>query len=865
MDTASLERWRRLRELLEAAQLEPLARRESFVRARAGEDRALADEVLALLAQEGTLGDWLEPPTQFVEAARELRPRESARLGERVGAWRLERKIGVGGMGAVYLAVRADGHFAQRAAVKLLRLGVDSPRLVERFRRERQVLAQLEHPGVARLLDGGVTDDGLPYIAMEYVEGAPIDRWCDEQRLSIRERLRLFLKVCAAVQYAHQHLVVHRDLKPGNIFVNAQGEPKLLDFGLAKVLDEDFDRTATQTGAHALTPAYASPEQVRGEPVTTASDVYSLGVVLYELLTGKRPHDVETTSYHELVRRIAEQTPKPPSEAVDAIDPARAGSTQPELARRRLRGDLDGIVLKALHKEPARRYASAGHLAEDIERHLADWPVTARGDSLLYRTRKLVQRHRALAVASMLGLTALFGGLIVSSRLWWIARERAEQITRLSDVHILLALGQDVDSYWPATREQAPNMARWVRQAEALLARRPLHEARLAQLRAHGAEVAGEWKFTTATEAWEHEVLSKLLGGLALLDGESRTIGTVREMRTRQTFAERVDELTLDSPAAARAWLEARDEIARLPIYRGLELPPQRGLLPLGLNEVSGLWEFWHPQSGARPLPDERGGFKVLEQSALVLVLLPGGEFEMGSPPDERGHSPEEGPVHRLTLDPFFASKFELTQGQYAAITGANPAVLSRERNEPRGAPATPAHPIENVNWDVGAAWLRRAHLAFPTEAQWEYLARAGTRSAWWTGPERESLRGAANLADRRAAAHGQDWLEISDWPELDDGFAYHAPVGSYRANAFGLYDVLGNVCEWCDDAFGDYSKPAQPGDGRRTTGYVLNRPLRGGGFSNKAAELRCAKRVMMSPEIAAPQIGLRPIRAIER
>ncbi len=865
MDTAQRERWQKLRELLEAAQLEPPARRESFVRERAAGDAALAADVLALLAQDDELGDYLEPPASFAAAARELRPHDSARVGERVGAWRLERKIGAGGMGAVYLAVRADGHFEQRAAVKLLRLGVDSPQLVERFRRERQVLAQLEHPGVAHLVDGGVTDEGLPYIAMEYVEGAPIDRWCDEQRLSIRERLELFVKVCAAVQYAHQHLVVHRDLKPGNILVNAQGEPKLLDFGLAKVLDEDFDRTATQTGAHALTPAYASPEQVRGEPVTTASDVYSLGVVLYELLTGKRPHEVETTSFHELARRIAEQTPKPPSEAVDAIDPSRSGATRPELARRRLRGDLDGIVLKALHKEPARRYASAGHLAEDIERHLADWPVLARGDSLLYRTRKLVQRHRALAITGALGLAALLAGLIVSSRLWWIARERAEQVTRLSDVHILLSLGQDVDRYWPATREHAPNMARWVRQAEALLARRPLHEARLAQVRALGREVDGEWKFDTAAEAWEHEVLSKLLGGLALLDGESRVIGTLREMRARLEFAEGVDELTLDSPAAARAWLEARDEIARLPIYRGLELPAQRGLLPLGLNEVSGLWEFWHPQSGARPVPDERGGFKVLEDSSLVLVLLPGGEFEMGSPPDEPGHSPEEGPVHRVALDAFFASKFELTQGQYAALTGANPAVLSRERDEPRGVPATPAHPVENVNWDVGAAWLRRANLAFPTEAQWEYLARAGTRSAWWTGPERDSLRGAANLADSQAAKHGQDWLEISDWPELDDGFAFHAPVGSYRANAFGLYDVLGNVGEWCDDVFGDYSKPAQPGDGRRTSGYVLNRPLRGGGFSNRASDLRCAKRVMMSPEIAAPQIGLRPVKAIER
>lgn len=862
---AARERWRKLRELLEAAQLEAPQKRESFVRERAGADRALADEVLVLLAHDGELGQYLEPPASFVEAARELRPHDQALVGARVGAWRLERKIGSGGMGSVYLAARVDGHFEQRGAVKLLRGGFDSPMLVERFRRERQLLAQLEHPNVARLLDGGVSDEGLPYIVMEYVEGAPIDVYCDAKRLSITERLRLFVKVCGAVQYAHQHLVVHRDLKPGNIFVSAVGEPKLLDFGLAKVLDGELDPDATQTGAQALTPAYASPEQVRGESVTTASDVYSLGVVLYELLTGKRPHGVDTTSLNELARRISEVAPTPPSEAVDRPDPARAGSTRPELARRRLRGDLDTIVLKALRKEPERRYPSAGHLAEDIERHLAGWPVVAQGDSLFYRGRKFVLRHRALVIASTLGLIALVAGLVVSNRLWLVARERAAEVTRLSDVHIVLSLGHESDRLWPATPQQAPLMQRWIRQTEELLARKPLHEERLAQLRA-GGELAGEsWNFSSPEQAWEHEVLSKLLTGLRLIDSDGLQIGGLREMRKRLQFAEGVADLTLDSPVAARAWLEARDEIARAPIYGGLDLPQQLGLLPLGVNEVTGLWEFWMPQTGARPVQDERGGFKVTEESSLVLVLLPGGEFEMGAPPEEPGFSREEGPVHRVTLEPFFASKFELTQAQFAAVTGDNPAVLTAERKGPPGSEATPAHPVENVNWDLGRKWLDRVALDYPTEAQWEYLARAGTRTSWWCGEERDSLRGAANLADGMAAKHQQDWLEISDWPELDDGYAFHAPVGSYRANAFGLYDVHGNVCEWCDDAFGDYKTPPGPGDGRRTTGYVLNRPLRGGGFSNKASELRCAKRVMMSPEISAPQIGLRPVKKIAR
>jgi len=864
--SATRERWRQVRELLEAALLEPREQRAAFVHARANGDAELESEVSRLIARDEALGGYLEPPRAIVEAARELRPLDEQRVGARIGAWRVERKLGSGGMGTVYLARREGGDFEQRGALKLLRAGLDSPQMVQRFRRERRLLAQIEHPNVARVLDGGASEDGAPYLVMEYVEGAPIDAHCAQRRMSINERLRLFVKVCHAVEHAHQHLVVHRDLKPGNILVDAQGEPKLLDFGLAKLLNDDgFDAHATQSGAHALTPAYASPEQVRGESVTTATDVYSLGVVLYELLTGSLPHKVATTSINELTRRICEVAPLPPSEAVDALDASRAGARSPQLARRRLQGDLDTIVLKALHKEPARRYASALHLAEDLERHLDGWPVFARQDGFLYRARKFVGRHRALVAACSLALLVLLAGVAVSTRLWLLAERRADEVTRLSDVHTVLSLGADADRIWPAQPENAPRMEHWIRQAEALLARRPLHEARLAALRANGRESEGSWRFDSAEASWEHEVLTKLLGALELLAGERPRVGTLREMRRRLEFARNVVEQTLESPQAARAWLEARDEIARSPLYGGLELPKQLGLLPLGRNHVTGLWEFWRPQTGAQPTPDERGGFKVDAHSALVFVLLPGGEFEMGSPESEVGHTPDEGPVQRVVLDPFFASKFELTQGQFEHIAGMNPSVISAERSGPKNAQGSPAHPVEGLNWTEGREWLTRAGLDYPTEAQWEYLARAGTRSAWWTGDERESLRGAANLADQRAAQFEQDWLQIADWPELDDGFAFHAPVGSYRANAFGLYDVLGNVCEWCDDAFGDYSTPPAPGDGRRTSGYVLNRPLRGGGFSNDASELRCAKRVVLSPEVAAPQIGLRPIVKLAR
>jgi serine/threonine-protein kinase len=317
---------------------------------------------------------------------------------ERIGPYRVIHEAGHGGMGAVYLAERADDQFRQRVALKLVRGGLHSEYLVRRFREERQILASLDHPNIARLLDGGVTVEGMPFFAMEYVEGTPIDRFCDEQQLSVEQRLELFLKVCGAVQYAHRNLVVHRDLKPSNILVTHEGEPKLLDFGIAKLLSGDAEAGLTQAGMRMLTPEYASPEQIRGEPVNTASDVYSLGVLLYELLTGTPPHRRGTRTSRELEQRVLEREPERPSVAVlRAEDPeqvSRARGSAPSKLSRHLRGDLDTVVLRAMHKEPQRRYATAEQFAADVRRHLNGMPVGARPDTPAYRVRKFVQRHR---------------------------------------------------------------------------------------------------------------------------------------------------------------------------------------------------------------------------------------------------------------------------------------------------------------------------------------------------------------------------------------------------------------------------------------------------------------------------------------
>ena len=350
----------------------------------------------------------------------------------RIGPYRVLHELGRGGMGVVYLGVRDDDQFKQHVAIKVLKRGMDTDEILRRFELERQVLAALNHPGIARLYDGGVTEHGLPYFAIEYVDGQPLDDYCDTRRLRIDERLELFRLVCAAVHYAHQNLVVHRDLKPGNILVTSEGVPKLLDFGIAKLINPQLSMAAadpTRPDLRIMTPEYASPEQVRGNPITTASDVYALGVLLYELVTGHRPYRLHSRVKAEIERVICEVDPEKPSTAISRIDEddgaAADGSTtsitpelvskvregRPQRLRRRLAGDIDNIVLMAMRKEPQRRYASAEQFAEDIRRHLNGLPVLARRDTAGYRLAKFVSRHRLGAAAAALIALLLVGGI----------------------------------------------------------------------------------------------------------------------------------------------------------------------------------------------------------------------------------------------------------------------------------------------------------------------------------------------------------------------------------------------------------------------------------------------------------------------
>jgi eukaryotic-like serine/threonine-protein kinase len=415
------ERWQRLQEVFAVARSLSDDERERVLEERRRDDPALADEVRALLAADAATGvmDALSPHLASVSAVLDVP------APVRVGPYRIVSEIGRGGMGTVYLADRAEGDFSQRVAVKLIDTSDADDPLHQRFIAERRILAGLVHPHIARLLDGGVTDDGRPYLVMEYVDGLPITRYCDDRQLDIPARLRLFADVCAAVQHAHQSLVIHRDLKPSNILVSADGRVHLLDFGIAKLIDPMAgEAPQTRIESRMMTPEHASPEQVRGETLGTTSDIYSLGVLLYELLCGCGPYRVRTRSPIAIATAVCEQDPERPSaravraDAGDGPDDreaaARVRGTSADRLARTLDGDLDGIVLMAIRKEPARRYASADMLRQDVERYLTGLPVLAHRGSRRYRVGKFVRRHRVETAAAAVVIAALVGGLSVA-------------------------------------------------------------------------------------------------------------------------------------------------------------------------------------------------------------------------------------------------------------------------------------------------------------------------------------------------------------------------------------------------------------------------------------------------------------------
>jgi eukaryotic-like serine/threonine-protein kinase len=448
------DQWARIKPIFAEAAEQPAAERAAFIRSRCNGDDLLVAEIESLLGAHDQAGPFIEGLPDVTTTSAHDNEGPDKMIGRLLGAYELVREIGRGGMGSVYLATRADEQFRKLVAVKLIKADLDNESITRRFRNERQILASLDHPNIARLLDGGTTEEGSPYFVMEYIEGKPIRDYCDAHRLSTDRRLRLFRDVCSAVHYSHQNLVVHRDLKPSNILVTEDGTVKLLDFGIAKLIgaSASFGEASLAT-SRVMTPEYASPEQVRGETITTSSDTYSLGVMLYELLCGHRPYRVATTSPLDMIRAICEEEPERPSTAVGrtettntsagetSVTPeavSRARDSQPDKLRRQLEGDLDNIVLKAMRKEPQRRYSSVEQFSEDLRRYLDGLPVLARKDTFSYRSGKFVRRNKLGVSAAAIIVLLLTLGVAGIARQTVIAnRQRARAEKRFNEVREL--------------------------------------------------------------------------------------------------------------------------------------------------------------------------------------------------------------------------------------------------------------------------------------------------------------------------------------------------------------------------------------------------------------------------------------------
>src|SRR5262249_7269418 len=425
----TFDNWDRVQELFLASADLLADDQQQFLDAACAGDNALRSEIESLLASDRK-GSHLIQNAVECEAYQILD--SQALAGQLLGPYRLLREIGRGGMGEVYLASR-EHPYRKDVAIKVVKRGMDTEDVLRRFRGERQILANLEHPYIARLIDGGATDDGRPFLAMEFVEGQPIDEYCEDRQLSVADRCRLFLKVCEAVSHAHRNLVIHRDLKPGNILITTDGNPKLLDFGVAKILDTEIAHNATAYPGFGrpLSPDYASPEQVRGPANSTATDIYSLGVILHELLTGLRPHRITSADPGSLEKAICEAEIRQPSAAL-------AGVPGKDRLRKQLQGDLDNIVRKATRKGPSRRYVSVDGFARAVQCYLDCRPVVARKDSLWYRAAKFARRRRFFLMAAAAVIASLLGGIVVSLS----QARQARQARRAAEIHRDTAIAQ---------------------------------------------------------------------------------------------------------------------------------------------------------------------------------------------------------------------------------------------------------------------------------------------------------------------------------------------------------------------------------------------------------------------------------------
>ncbi len=852
-------------------------------------------------------------------------PRNPAPSEPALAKYRLLHEIDAGGIGVVYAG--RDEDLGRDVALKFLQPQfAQDAQLVRRFVEEAQLAGQLQHPGFVPVYELGVAGE-QPFFAMKLIEGetfgallarrqAPVD---DLQRY-----LSIFAQVCQAVAYAHARGVIHRDLKPSNVMIGAFGEVQVLDWGMGKVLrpvssgGDDTAREASpalrrvetfrsrggrvslgSVGTVSGTPAYMSPEQAAGhnDRVDQRSDVFALGSILCEILTGRPAY---CGSAADLEQRQREE--------YEMALHARLAGARDSLAACGADAQLVQLVEDCLPPTASARPADAGVVAQRVSAYLAEVEKRAQAAMVAAETERVRARaatQRQRLIAALAAVTVL--GLVVALWLWRDAdtarageAAKVREFNQLAGVKYLdRAIEKEKDLY-PAWPDKIDAMKQWLsHEAGPLLRMRPEIERTVATLRARALQAAkvdehavdasalSTYSFANESQRFLHDTLHDLHENLT-----SFTEKEVRAVERHLRWAEQIGALTLNHPnahtdwAAARAAIKAADDVVASKLYRDnpIDLSPQMGLVPIGMNPKTKLWEFYDLRSAwglaagkdpaALPIPKhdlESGHIAVANDTGIVFVLVPGGTFTMGAQSkdrdapnyDERARDDER--PHSVTLAPFFLARHELTQGQWLRLTGGEMPSQYRAGTAHGRQRVRFSNPVEHIDWHTAERCLSRQGMVLPTEAQWEYGCRAGTTTPWWTGLERESLRGAVNVADKTAKEGNAPWSDIADWPDLEDGFVVHAPVDALRPNAFGLHHVHGNLWEWCRDAYGEYSLPTQPGDGLRQTpaSSASNRVARGGSFNVAAGFTRSAYRGDLAATFKHYNLGLRAARRI--
>lgn len=843
-------------------------------------------------------------------------------MPEQVGPYRLIRELGRGGQGAVWEA--QDERLNRRVAVKLLhRMGIGGGEALERFQREAAITARLEHPAICPIFDTGMEGD-LPWIVMPLIKGEPLSSTIarsavssnetemvsfedDEEteetpspsqpprlpREAIRDRIKLFIQAARGLHAAHEAGIVHRDIKPDNMMVTGDGRLILMDFGLARDLDEDVRLTAD--GVLFGSPAYMSPEQLTRQTIELdrRTDVWSLGVSLYEAVTTALPFKGSTRQ--QLYSAII-----------------GAGLDNPRRMNPNIDRDLAVVLETALERDLERRYATAGDLADDLQRILDHRPIAARPAGRMLRLRRWARRNPAVAMVSALLFLVLTTATIVSTRALNEARDTFEDWQDVSAPSMFLGLEDSFEStFWPSVPGQLGRMRHMLDQTEQLLADLPRHEARLRRLEKralpydeadreadHAATriaLAQErlasprdeerikllearlqerltWRFDSASEEVTHLGLRRLVRSLHSLDEPAHparmTLGTMRE---RVAFASTIKNRSIDD--LARAWSQVNEAVAKDVRFEGVTISPQLGLAPLGPDKSSGLQEFADLASGLPPKRDAEGKLQLTPESGVVFVLIPPGRFFVGATLDEKGPNYDgnavtrnESPPLAATLPAFLLSKYEVTVAQWKRVMGTpgmayGPEGMSRHHQEKLEEKPSWLNPVESVNWSEALRFCRRIDATLPSETEWEYASRAGRAYAVFPqGNYPEDLAGHGNFRDKTAEAAG--WVAGGGILPFEDGWVYPAPVGSFTPNPYGLHDLQGNVSEWCRNVEAirepDRQRPDQTGHPHDSG------TLRGGSYGDTVRRFRTSARQFLNRTQSSLYIGFRPMRPLD-